>query len=490
MARKDREQLSQQDVLPTYDDFKFDDLDSITRDLPVGKPQTPPAEDTEDSFDTPESALQKLQMERDALDEQQENATFVGRMKKKHRDSSRLKPEEKRERKQLPGGMRKVLLAAISIVIIGFFGLMLLYRVMPGAPAILGAPEGALAKIVTPVQSLFSSVTESFAGYFRTLKLRANLETEYNKLRAENEQLVYQAMLAEELQNTLSQFENMYDEMSVNENMNPIACTVIGKGDGNYFSTFTINRGSRDGIEEYMAVTISGALVGYTENVTETKSQVRTIIDSEASIAGLIQSSRDQGTVRGTLGIDGEPMCRMYYLPDDHLPRPGDVVVTSGVGMSFPKGIPIGTVRESTRGMDSNKQYIVVEPSADFEHLEYVIVLRYKPAAEAVQGRETSYTEFVAIPTIRPMPTLRIGSTSVWGATATPDPEATPTPTLSPTPSPSPTPTATPEPTIAGPVYEYNIFSDEPTPTPSPSPTPSPTPFITLSPLDMTYEED
>lgn len=490
MARKDREQLSQQDVLPTYDDFKFDDLDSITRDLPVGKPQTPPAEDTEDSFDTPESALQKLQMERDALDEQQENATFVGRMKKKHRDSSRLKPEEKRERKQLPGGMRKVLLAAISIVIIGFFGLMLLYRVMPGAPEILGAPEGALAKIVTPVQSLFSSVTESFAGYFRTLKLRANLETEYNKLRAENEQLVYQAMLAEELQNTLSQFENMYDEMSVNENMNPIACTVIGKGDGNYFSTFTINRGSRDGIEEYMAVTISGALVGYTENVTETKSQVRTIIDSEASIAGLIQSSRDQGTVRGTLGIDGEPMCRMYYLPDDHLPRPGDVVITSGVGMSFPKGIPIGTVRESTRGMDSNKQYIVVEPSADFEHLEYVIVLRYKPAAEAVQGRETSYTEFVAIPTIRPMPTLRIGSTSVWGATATPDPEATPTPTLSPTPSPSPTPTATPEPTIAGPVYEYNIFSDEPTPTPSPSPTPSPTPFITLSPLDMTYEED
>lgn len=493
MARKERQQPSPQDVLPTYDDFKFDDLDSITRDLPTGKQEPtapPPTEDTEDSFDTPEGALQKLQMERELREEQQENATFVGRMKKKHREASQQKTEEKRERKQLPGGLRKVLLVAVSVVIIGFLGLMLLYRVMPGAPDVLGAPEGALAKIVTPVQSLFSSITESFTGYLRTLKLRANLETEYNKLRAENEQLVYQAMLAEELQKTLSQFENMYDEMSVNENMNPIACTVIGKGDGNYFSTFTINRGSRDGIEEYMAVTISGALVGYTENVTETKSQVRTIIDSEASIAGLIQSSRDQGTVRGTLGIDGEPMCRMYYLPDDHLPRPGDVVVTSGVGMSFPKGIPIGTVRESTRGMESNKQYIVVEPSADFEHLEYVIVLRYKPAAEAVQGRESSYTEFVALPTVRPMPTLRIGSTSVWGATATPDPDATATPTPSPTPTPTPAPTDTPEPTIAGPVYEYTVLSDEPTPTPTFTPTPTPTPFITLSPLDMTYEED
>ena len=66
--------------------------------------------------------------------------------------------------------------------------------------------------------------------------------------------------------------------------------------------------------------------------------------------------------------------------------------------MSFPKGIPIGTVRESTRGMESNKQYIVVEPIADFEHIEYVIVLRYKPQAEAVQGRESATDiEFVPI---------------------------------------------------------------------------------------------
>ena len=63
--------------------------------------------------------------------------------------------------------------------------------------------------------------------------------------------------------------------------------------------------------------------------------------------------------MRGTLDVDGTAMCRMYYLPDDFLPRPGDTVVTSGVGMSFPKGIPIGTVRESTRGMESNKSYVV-----------------------------------------------------------------------------------------------------------------------------------
>ena len=136
-----------------------------------------------------------------------------------------------------------------------------------------------------------------------------------------------------------------------------------------------------------MAVTISGALVGFTETVYDTSCTVRTIIDSDASIAGMIQSSRDQGIVSGTLGVDGTALCRMYYLPDDSLPRPGDQVVTSGVGFSFPKGIPIGTVRESTRGMEGNKQYVVIEPQADFQHLEYVIILRYKPEAEAIEGR-------------------------------------------------------------------------------------------------------
>ena len=396
----------------------------------------------------------------------------------------------------MPGGLRRVLLVAITVVIMLLLGVMVLYRVMPGAPDMLSQPESLVARIITPIQSAFSSVTESIAGYMRTLKLRANLEAEYNSLRAENEQLVYKAMRADELEYQLAQYKDIYDEMSANEKMNPIACTVIGKGDGNYFSTFTINRGSRDGIEDYMAVTISGALVGYTENVTATKSQVRTIIDSEASIAALIQSSRDQGTVRGTLGVDGKPMCRMYYLPDDHLPRPGDTVVTSGVGLSFPKGIPIGTVRESTRGMESNKQYIVVEPLADFEHIEYVIVLRYKPAAEAVQGRDSAagYNEFVPLVTARPMPTLRLGNTNVWGATPTPAPEdeqtPTPSPSSTPTPSPTPSPSPTPMATIAGPIYEYQVVDDGPTATPSPTPSPSPTPYITLTPDDMTYEED
>ena len=303
--------------------------------------------------------------------------------------------------------LRLLAMILITTILVALSGAYVFHRILPSVP-VLGVPEQVIGDSAAPVQSFFASLTDAVVSYFRSVKLRANIEAEYNALRAENEQLVYKAMLADELQHTLSQYEDLSDEIAANAAMQPIVCSVIGKSDSNYFSTFTINKGSLDGISQYMAVTISGALVGYTESVLPSVSTVRTIIDSEASIAALISSSRDQGTVRGTLGIDGTPLCRMYYLPDDNLPRPGDTVVTSGVGMSFPKGIPIGTVRESTRGMDSNKMYIVLEPLADFSHLEYVIVLRYQPAALAVQGRDTSSaaSSFVTVEPARPSPVV------------------------------------------------------------------------------------
>lgn len=393
--------------------------------------------------------------------------------------------------------LRGLVLALVTIVLLITVASFIFHRIIPEAP-FLDKPETLIGNVVSPVQNFFSGLTETVFGYFRSMKLRANLENEYNALRAENEQLVYKAMLADELQNTLSQYEDLSDEISANANMKPIVCTVIGKSDSNYFSTLTINKGTSDGVEDYMAVTISGALVGYTERTQEHSATVRTIIDSDASIAAIIQSSRDQGTVRGTLGIDGTPLCRMYYLPDDNLPRPGDLVVTSGVGMSFPKGIPVGVVRESTRGMDANKQYIVLEPQVDFQHLEYVIVLRYKPAAEAVSGRENGRTnvEFLPLEKARPSPVVPQIASSLFESqtSSTPDPDATPSPTPEPTetPTPEPTPTPTPEPTPDETPLNYQVvvIGGEPTPTPTPTPAPTPTPYFTPDPAEMDFEGD
>ena len=383
---------------------------------------------------------------------------------------------------------RRVVIIAVTLVLLALAGLHIFALIIPENAA-LRLPEDTVADILTPVQTGFASVVDGLVNYLYKVKMRSTLEFEYNRVKQENEQLVYQAMLAEELRVKLAVYENLYDEISVNEGMNPMVATVIGREPGNYFSGFTINKGARDGIEDYMAVTMDGALVGYTYNVSGSSSSVRTIIDSEASIAALISSTRDQGTVRGTLGIDGQPMCRMFYLSEHLLPRPGDMVVTSGIGISFPKGIPIGTVRESTRGMDSNKQFIVVEPQANFLHIEYVVVLRYKPLAGEIENRTDGSMDiqFTPLESVQPIPTIQIGS-DFYQLTPTLEPSASPeiTDEGGETPEGSAVMTTTPPPADEYQIPGGNVFEQSYGYTLPPTPTPTPT----VPPLDFTVEED
>ena len=366
---------------------------------------------------------------------------------------------------------------------------------------LLALPRKMVSAIVTPAQDFFSGITDGVVDYLRTLKIRGNLEYEYEQLRLQADENASQLAIMEELRYQINALYDLLDERNNHLQMNPLAATVIGHDTANYFSTLTLDVGSSSGVSDYMAVVAQGGLVGVTYNTTEYTCQVRCIIDSDCTVSALVESSRDQGVVKGTLGTNGEPMCRMYYLPDSSLPRPGDVVRTSGVGLEFPKGIAIGYIRESTRGMEDNKSYVVLEPIVDFQHLEYVTVYRYHPYyAEEAQGRvsTSSNLKLETQSTPRPVPTFSAeGVSDFLFSPVTPVPgeeEATPVPSVTATPSPAPTPApagtpdpnATPRPTNLA----YDMLDVTPTPSPRPTFTPTPSPVPTPDPGAMTVEDE
>ena len=295
----------------------------------------------------------------------------------------------------------------------------------------LFSPEGAFSKFITPVQSIVSECFQVFSDYLYRVKLRSNIEYEYNKLRAQNDELMLRSILYEELEEENTQLRALLGEYDSRAAMNPVLARVIASEAGNYFSTFTINKGKNDGIDEQMAVITSEGLVGYVYEVFDSTAKVITVIDDQASLAALIESSRDQGAVKGTLGSSGEPLCRMYYLSADSVPRPGDRVITSGVGVSFPKGLLIGYVRESTRAIEDNKHYIVVEPAADFEHIENVLVLRYYAPVEEMPENYDN-TEIIIAPVATARPQAVVEEEKLLNSTPVPLPDApgriTPTP--------------------------------------------------------------
>ena len=368
----------------------------VTDDFIYDDPHQSYNEDSSDtgSSDTPEEAVRKLRSSSGQTDPANDDPVgssddiFSGGKGSGPADdsiSSSAKPEDAPQAVEKPGKkirnphpvLRGAVLILITVFLLGTAGAFIFHRINANTPY-LDIPEKLITAAVSPVQSFFSGITETVFGYFRDRRLRSNIEQEYDNLVQQYEQLVYKANQADQRLQELSKYETLSSEVKANQDMQPLDCNVIGKSDSNYFSTLIIDKGKADGITDDMAVTYDYSLIGYTYNTTEHTSTVITIINTDASIQALIQSTRDQGTVYGTLGINGRPQCRMHYTPDESLPRPGDQVVTSGVGKPFPKGILIGTVEESTRGTDSDSQYIVLNPSADFQNLDHVTVLLYR----------------------------------------------------------------------------------------------------------------
>ena len=445
------------------------------------------------------------------------NQKKAGSKKKDARKKKRTKDEDERR-----GFIRTMAIIGVCTLLFLMVALMVLSNFI--SHPLLALPRKMVTAVITPVQTAFSNVTNSVVDYLRKLKIRGNIEYEYDQLTILLDDYATQIAQNEELRRTISSLYDQLDEQDRNRDMNPLFATVIGNDSGNYFATLDLDVGSRNGVTANMAVVAQGGLVGVTYDVAEYTCKVSCIISTDCTVAALVQSSRDQGSVKGTLGVNGEPMCRMYYLPDNSLPRPGDVVVTSGVGLEFPKGIPVGYIRESTRGMEDNKSYVVLEPVVDFQHLEYVTVYRYKPTyAESAQSRSNSTVISIEpLSTPRPVPDFEVGGLSDFlfsaapAQTETPEPEATATPqaiqpgaytpapatqpgAFTPAPATQPgafTPAPATQPGASTPVpqnLEYRM-ADNPdhTPTPSPRPTftPTPSPVPTPDPGAMTVEDD
>jgi len=146
---------------------------------------------------------------------------------------------------------------------------------------------------------------------------------------------------------------------------------VIARDLSGWFQTAVIDRGTRDGVAEGMAVVSVQGIVGQIMETSKSFSRVLLITDPNSSVAALIQRSRARGIAIG----NGRELCRLKYLHRSEDVAPGDLVLASGLDGVYPKGVLIGTVLEAERRDPDLFQRVEVQPSVDFGRLEEVLVL-------------------------------------------------------------------------------------------------------------------
>ena len=230
---------------------------------------------------------------------------------------------------------------------------------------------GAFAVVRGGVQSVTKPLEAACSGLsspFKSIGGSASSE-ELEALQAENEQL---RTLVAELEEYRQQDERLTSLVGLSDiyGLETIAADVLSTTTG-WDRTATINVGSEDGVQVGQGVVSSCGLYGQVESVTGTTAVVRLVNDAESSTSAMLQSTNDRGIVQGS--YDGT--LTLEYISIDSTVGEGDIVITSGKGGVYPRGIILGTVTGVET--DSSMLYysLTVEPIYQIADCEEVLVL-------------------------------------------------------------------------------------------------------------------
>ena len=162
-----------------------------------------------------------------------------------------------------------------------------------------------------------------------------------------------------------------------------VAAQVIGTSGSEQSRSVYIDKGSRDGLKPDMAVITADGVVGKVLRVFSSSSQVLLINDQTSGVGAVLEKSRLQGVLRGT--VNGQVI--LEKVMSDEPVQPGEKVLTSGGDQIFPKGLVVGTVTRAVPGSELFLK-IQVRPAADLIRLEEVLVVTQveEKAPELVAG--------------------------------------------------------------------------------------------------------
>lgn len=262
--------------------------------------------------------------------------------------------------------------------------------------ALLNLPPAVASGVKNAVRSAMAPLQESVAETIRRLRAGWDTVRGLGGLAAENQRM------ATEIARLLGEVRNLRSLERENEQLRAvlgftsraqgdlIPAEVIARGRDGWWQTFRINKGRSQGVETNMAVISVDGLVGRVVSVAERSAEVLLISDPTCRVAGQVLRTGSFGIVSGRgPQWDGSVVCRMEFINKNIPIRPGDEVITSGLGGVFPRGLLIGYVDRVAVDRSGLYQYADVISKADIGTLEYVFVVRMvSPGAPYIRADE------------------------------------------------------------------------------------------------------
>lgn len=234
------------------------------------------------------------------------------------------------------------------------------------------AVEGNLNKGFVFLKDNFTELL----NYKKNANELENIKKENNELKKEIIALNNKISDTQSLE-SLKKSLNFIDEKYKAEN---ISASVVGKNDGNWYDSFVIGAGKKQGVKKDSIVMNGSGLVGMVYEVSDNYSKAISLLDTKSSVSFKLKDSNSKGVITQNSTLENKENYKnkgqlhgyMYETSDKVLP--GDVLVTSGLGL-YPEGIPIGEVDKVIDDKNKSMKFVVVKPYANFKNIDDVTII-------------------------------------------------------------------------------------------------------------------
>lgn len=279
-------------------------------------------------------------------------------MKKRRRRKARI---------QIPG--KYVLLSLSALCIAAMFASFLFDISFTPLNTAAGYAFIPMQKGINRVGAWAGGFADNLAQIRDVMKKNEELQARVDELTTELNTYKLEQYDVEDMRKLLA-LDKQYDYKKT-------GASIIGKDAGNWFDTFIIDKGSKDGIEVDMNVIAGSGLVGIVTDVGLNYANVRSIIDDRNSISAMVLTTSDSCFVNGDLELMSRSQTiRLTDLTDkDDEVAIGDQVVTSYTSSKYVPGLLIGYIRELYTDPNNLTKSGMVSPAVDFEHMKNVLVI-------------------------------------------------------------------------------------------------------------------
>lgn len=248
--------------------------------------------------------------------------------------------------------------ACITLIIVSSIGII--------APA-----ESAVAAPVRWVSGTFNDMTLSFSNAASEIAQIRNLRARNALLEETLAQFQSELVELREIESDYQRLTDLLEYTNDREDQDFLLADVIDIDQSRQLRTITINKGTRDGVSVGMPVVTENGLVGRILRVSANAARVLLITDPTSAVSVRLQSNRVEGTVIGQLSGN----LRLTFVPlDEEIPE-GDLVITSGLGGTFPPDIVVGQVTSIRQFEFELSQEAQVRSLNTIDTLEFVLVI-------------------------------------------------------------------------------------------------------------------